>query len=57
MKIEPHADMRQGATMLYQFYIALMDAGFSQSQAMELIKVQLSAAAQQNGNGGGDDEA
>ena len=43
--------------MLYQFYIALMDAGFSQSQAMELIKVQLSAAAQQNGNGGGDDEA
>lgn len=42
--IEPGADMRQGAIMMRQFYIALVNAGFTDEQAMELIKVQLASA-------------
>ena len=41
--------------MLYQFYLALVQSGFSEDQAFALVKVQLSSAAAQNGNGGGTD--
>lgn len=36
-KIEPPADMRQVATMLRQMYVALVDAGFSEVQAIAII--------------------
>ena len=55
MKIEPTADIRQAAAMMYQFYVAMVQAGFNQDQALELVKVQLTAA-QPSGSGGGNDE-
>lgn len=54
MRIEPTADMRQGAAMLYQFYIALVSSGFNQDQALELVKTQLMVAA---GRDTGDSDA
>lgn len=42
MKIEPHADLRKGATMTREAFIAFVDAGFTEDQALELVKVMLS---------------
>jgi hypothetical protein len=42
--VEPHADMRMVATMMYQFYVALLDAGFNEEQAIRMVEVQLTAA-------------
>jgi hypothetical protein len=41
--IEPSADLRNVAAGVYELYTAYLMAGFTESQAMELIKVQVAA--------------
>lgn len=41
MNIEPHGDIRQGAATFYQFFVAYVQAGFTEDQAMELVKTIL----------------
>lgn len=40
-RIEPHADMREAATAIRQLYIAFLDVGFDEYQAMTLILTQI----------------
>lgn len=40
-RIEPHADMREAATAIRQLYIAFIDAGFDEYQAMTLLIAQI----------------
>lgn len=42
--VEPHADMRQAATIAYQMYTAYCDAGFTPTQALDLVKNHLNSA-------------
>lgn len=37
IKVEPTAEMRQAAITCYQWYIALVDQGFSESQALAIV--------------------
>jgi hypothetical protein len=41
MNIEPHGDIRQGAATFYQFFVAYVQAGFTEDQALELVKTIL----------------
>lgn len=43
IKIEPTADHRAAAKTLYQMYVALIDEGFAESQALSLVGVTLHA--------------
>ena len=43
-KMEPAADLRQSANMMRQVYIALVDEGFSEQQALVILGQMLSAA-------------
>lgn len=43
MKHEPTADLREMAGMLYGMYVALVDQGFTEQQAL-IITVQILAA-------------
>ena len=38
MKIEPHADLRKYAAMCHEIYVAYKDQGFTDAQALELLK-------------------
>lgn len=38
---EPSADARQAAKALFDYYKAIVDAGFSEEQGMEIIKTML----------------
>ena len=42
---EPNADTRKAARQLREFYVAYVQAGFSEPQALELVKALLSGAA------------
>jgi hypothetical protein len=44
--IEPSADIRMMATSMFQLYMAYQQAGFTETQAMDLVKTQIAAAAQ-----------
>jgi hypothetical protein len=37
-RIEPPADLRNAAIAQYQMYIAYIDAGFTEKQALSLIR-------------------
>jgi hypothetical protein len=37
MKIEPRSDFRQGASVAYELYVAMIDAGFTEAQAMQVV--------------------
>jgi hypothetical protein len=39
MKIEPTADMRRTADAMYQLYLAYTQAGFTDDQAFQLVKI------------------
>lgn len=41
MQIEPHADLREGAAVLFQMYVAFTQAGFDEIQAFELVKTAM----------------
>lgn len=45
MMIEPSADLRTLASSFFQLYMAYQQAGFTEPQAMELLKTQVAAAA------------
>lgn len=49
--IEPTADMRVFAASMMQMYQALIQAGFSESQAMGIIGTTLAASIGQAGQG------
>ena len=36
--VEPPADLRQSAVAMHQMFIAYVDAGFTETQALELVK-------------------
>jgi hypothetical protein len=40
-KTEPNADMREAAQGMWQIYTALKDAGFSRTDALELVRAML----------------
>lgn len=46
MKVEPPADLRQMADAQFQMYQAWMDAGFSDNQALVLLRAVVRAWAQ-----------
>ena len=50
MKIEPNADVRQVATLTFEWYTAFLDSGFTEAQAMELVSSMIRAMI----NGGTD---
>jgi hypothetical protein len=37
MKIEPRSDFRQAANVAYELYVAMIDAGFTEAQAMKVV--------------------
>ena len=37
MKIEPRAEFRQAAVVAYELYVSMIDAGFSEAQAMQVV--------------------
>lgn len=37
MKIEPRSDFRQAAQMAYELYAAMVDAGFTKPEAMQVV--------------------
>lgn len=37
MQIEPRSDFRQAAAMAYELYTAMIGAGFSEAQAMQVV--------------------
>lgn len=41
MKVEPTADQRQAGLACYQMYVALVDAGFNEAQALAIIGAML----------------
>lgn len=41
MKTEPNAEMRTLATMMWQMYTALIDEGFTEKQALEILSNML----------------
>lgn len=43
-KVEPPAEIRQMATMQFQLFQAHVDAGFSESQALQILGVMISAS-------------
>lgn len=36
-RVEPSADMRAGMRQLYEMFVALVDAGFTERQALQVI--------------------
>lgn len=50
-RVEPSAELRQMALMVRSTYIAYREAGFTEEQAMDLIKTQIASAS---GGGSGD---
>lgn len=51
-KIEPNADLREVATNLREWYVALLDAGFNTHEACAIIGAWLAGVA--GGAGSGD---
>ena len=45
MKIEPSSDLRQAATVARQLFIAMVDAGFTETQAMQAVIAVLSRSS------------
>lgn len=43
MKVEPSASQRMAATVSYQMFVALVDEGFTEAQALRLLGDLLSA--------------
>ena len=37
MKIEPRSDFRQAAQMAYELYVSMIDVGFTEAQAMQVV--------------------
>jgi hypothetical protein len=46
---EPSADLRETASAMRQFYVALMNEGFTEDQAMQLVREVINANAQGGG--------
>lgn len=44
--VEPHADLRQLARLHRQIFVAYVEAGFTEQQAMQLMGVHVAAAYQ-----------
>ena len=44
-KVEPPAEIRAGARQIRSLFVAYMDAGFTDAQAMELVGFTMRAAA------------
>jgi hypothetical protein len=45
MKIEPRSDMRQAAAAARELFVAMVDAGFSEDQAMKVVLAVLTRSA------------
>lgn len=45
-KREPSADLRQSASQTHELYTALVDEGFTEAQALQLLGTMLAAAIQ-----------
>jgi hypothetical protein len=43
MKIEPRSDFRQAASVAYELYVSMVDAGFTEDQAMQVVITVLAA--------------
>lgn len=43
MKIEPRSDFRQAASVARELFIAMVDAGFTEVQAMQVVITVLTA--------------
>jgi hypothetical protein len=54
--IEPPADLRMIANMMFQLYTAFIQAGFTETQAMELVKVHFATVVRENIKEGGSSE-
>jgi hypothetical protein len=40
-KVEPSAEIRGAAASLFELYVALVDSGFSETQALTLLQTML----------------
>jgi len=45
MKIEPRSDLRQAAMATRELFIAMLDAGFTETQAMQVVIAVLTRSA------------
>lgn len=52
IRIEPSADVRQGAKAMYQLFIALVQEGFTEAQALKMVSVMVQAQISGGGTGG-----
>ena len=43
MKVEPNYDLRQMATQAFEMYTAWIDAGFTETQALQLVAIVMTA--------------
>jgi hypothetical protein len=50
--VEPSADLRQIALQIRGLYLAYRESGFTEEQAMDLVKAQISAAGKGSGGEG-----
>ena len=41
MKIEPRSDFRQAAQIAHELFVAMVDAGFTEAQAMQVVTAVL----------------
>ncbi len=37
MKIEPRSDFRQAAAVAHELFVSMVDAGFTETQAMQVV--------------------
>jgi hypothetical protein len=45
MKIEPRSDFRQAASVARELFIAMIDAGFTEAEAMQVVIAVLTKGA------------
>lgn len=50
-KVEPPQDMRQAAVMMFQYFTALTDAGFTEAQAIQIISFAMKQEATDDDGG------
>jgi hypothetical protein len=53
VKVEPSAEIRQGAAQMWQYYTAFVDVGFTEPQALSILGTIMQAMIA-GGIGGGD---
>ena len=45
MKIEPRSDFRQAASTAYELFVSMVDAGFTEDQALKVVTAILTRAS------------